>query len=319
MIAEIDQKLCAQVDEILHHPDFQKLESAWRGLKFARRPHRLPREHQGRAPQRLARTDLLADFEDAPEVTQERPLQASSTPPSTASSAASRTARSSPTTSSAPARRTSRCCRTCASVAAMAHAPFIAAAGPQFFGLERLPEPAEPEGPASRSSRARSTPSGNSFRETEDARYVGLTLPRFLLRLPYGARHRPGEDVQLRGRRRRQPRRSTCGATPRTRSPRALTDSFAKYRWCPNIIGPQAGGTVERPAAPPVRGDGRDRRPRSRPRFMLTERREFELSEEGFIGLTLPQGLRQRRVLLGQLGAEAEVLRQSARRARPPS
>ena len=72
-----------------------------------------------------------------------------------------------------------------ASVSAMAHAPFIAAAGPQFFGLdnfEGLPNLKDLksifEGPQ--------YIKWQSFRESEDARYVALTLPRFLLRQPYG-------------------------------------------------------------------------------------------------------------------------------------
>ena len=53
LIAEIDVKLSRQIDEILHHPTFQKLESRVARPQVRRRPHRLPREHQGRAPQLL--------------------------------------------------------------------------------------------------------------------------------------------------------------------------------------------------------------------------------------------------------------------------
>jgi type VI secretion system protein ImpC len=64
MIAEIDRVLGKQMDAILHHPEFQQLESSWRSLKLAGRPHQLQRKHQDRNPQRL-QEDLLDDFENA--------------------------------------------------------------------------------------------------------------------------------------------------------------------------------------------------------------------------------------------------------------
>src|SRR4029450_11618967 len=84
----------------------------------------------------------------------------------------------------------------------------------------------------------------NSFRETEDARYVGLVMPRFLLRLPFGMNTVPvkafnyEEDVAGK-------HDAYCWGNAVFAMATRLTDSFAKYRWCPNIIGPQAGGAVE--------------------------------------------------------------------------
>ncbi len=157
MIAEIDQQAVAQVNEILHHPTFQKLESAWRGLKFLDRPHRLPREHPGRDPQRVQGRPARPTSRTRPR--SRRPACTStSTRPSTARSAASPTALMIANYDFGPgAAGHRRCCRSARRVAAMAHAPFIADAGPEFFGVESFLEPAEPQGPASRSSRARST------------------------------------------------------------------------------------------------------------------------------------------------------------------
>src|SRR5512144_1812309 len=68
LIAEIDQKLSRQIDEILHNPSFQKLESAWRGLKFVVDRTDF-RENIKVELLNCSKEDLLADFEDAPEIT----------------------------------------------------------------------------------------------------------------------------------------------------------------------------------------------------------------------------------------------------------
>ena len=138
MIAEIDEQALAPDRRDPPHPKFQKLESAWRGLKFVVDRTDFPREHQDRAPELLEGRPPHR-LRGLPRDRQVRPLQASSTRPSTASSAASRSGRSSPTTSSGPARRTSRCSQKCAAVATMAHAPFIAAAGAAVLRPGGLP------------------------------------------------------------------------------------------------------------------------------------------------------------------------------------
>ena len=136
-------------------------------------------------------------------------------------------------------------------------------------------------------------------------------LPRFLLRLPYGDEHGAGQVVQLRGGRRSASTTRTAGATRSFAFATRLADSFAKYRWCPNIIGPQAGGTVENLPLHQYEAMG-EIQTKIPTEIMLTERREFELSEEGFIGLTYRKDSRQRLLLLGQLGAEAEDFGSSA-------
>src|SRR5688572_15879162 len=183
LIAENDLKLSRQLDEIVHHPQFQKLESAWRGLKFLIDRTDF-RENIKVELLNCSKEDLLADFEDAPEVTKSglyrlvysaefgqfggRPVGAIVA-----------------NYDFGPGPQDIALLQKCASVATMAHAPFFAAAGPQFFGLKdyiNLPNLKDLkslfEGPQYTKWQA--------FRESEDARYVGLTLPRFLLCLPFG-------------------------------------------------------------------------------------------------------------------------------------
>ncbi len=118
-------------------------------------------------------------------------------------------------------------------------------------------------------------------------------MPRFLLRLPYGEKTVPvkafnfNEDVG------RQATTATCGATPSFAFATRVADSFAKYRWCPNIIGPQSGGAVENLPLHQYEAMG-EIQTKIPTEVLLTERREFELSEEGFIGLTFRKDSRQR-------------------------
>jgi type VI secretion system protein ImpC len=281
LIAEIDVKLSHQIDEILHHPTFQKLESAWRGLKFVVDRTDF-RENIKIELLNCSKEDLLADFEDSPEVPKSGLYR-------TVYSAEYGQFGGKPVGAIVanyefgPGPQDIALLQKCAAVAAMAHAPFLAAAGPQFFGLKdylNLPNLKDLkslfEGPQYTKY--------NSFRETEDARYVGLVVPRFLLRLPFGSNTVPvktfnyEEDVVGKHEAYSWGNAVFAFAT-------RLADSFAKFRWCPNIIGPQSGGTVENLSLHQYEAMG-EIQTKVPTEIMLTERREFELSEEGFIGLT---------------------------------
>lgn len=281
LIAEIDVKLSRQIDEIIHHPQFQKLESAWRGLKFV--IDRVDfRENIKVELLNCSKEDLLADFEDAPEVPKSglykivysREYGQFGGKPVGAIVA---------NYEFGPGPQDIALLQKCASVAAMSHAPFLAAAGPQFFGLKdylNLPNLKDLkslfEGPQ--------YTKWQSFRETEDSRYVGLTLPRFLLRLPFGANTVPVKafnyEENVIG-----AHDTYCWGNAAYALASRIADSFAKYRWCPNIIGPQAGGTVENLPLHQYEAMG-EIQTKIPTEIMLTERREYELSEEGFIGLT---------------------------------
>jgi type VI secretion system protein ImpC len=281
LIAEIDVKLSRQIDEILHHPEFQKLESAWRGLKFLVDRTDF-RENVKVELLNCSKEDLLADFEDAPEVPKSGLYKI-------AYSAEYGQFGGKPygaivsNYEFSPGPQDIALLQKCAAVAAMSHAPFLAAAGPQFFGLRdylNLPNLKDLkslfEGPQYTKY--------NAFRETEDSRYVGLLLPRFLLRLPFGS-----NTVPVKGFNYEESVTSShdayCWGNATFAFATRLADSFAKYRWCPNIIGPQSGGTLENLPLHQYEAMG-EIQTKIPTEIMLTERREYELSEEGFIGFT---------------------------------
>ena len=284
-IAEIDKKMSTQLDAILHHPEIQKLESAWRSLKFLVDRTDF-RENVRIGILNATKEELLEDFEDSPEVPKSGLYK-------TVYTAEYGTFGGQPYSNIVanydfgPGPQDMKLLQYVGAVAAMSHAPFIAAAGPQFFGVDSFNElPGLKdlhsifEGPQ--------YAKWQSFRETEDARYVGLTLPRFLLRLPYGPDTQPvknfnyTEDVSA------THDQYLWGNTAFAFATR-LTDSFAKYRWCTNIIGPMGGGTVEDLPLHQFESMGAVQT-KIPTEVLISERREFELAEEGFIALTMRKG-----------------------------
>ncbi len=285
MIANLDQKLSSQVNVVLHNKDFQALESAWRSLKFLIDRTDF-RENIKVEILNVKKEDLLDDFEDAPEITK---------------SGLYRTFYTQEygqfggkpygfivgNYEFAPGPQDIKLLQNVASVATMAHAPFVAAAGPGFFGLDDfsgLPNlkdlKAIFEGPQ--------YIKWQSFRESEDSRNVALTLPHFLLRLPYGQDTQPiksfnyNEDVT-------DGNDSFLWGNAAFAFASRITDSFAKYRWCANIIGPQGGGAVEDLPMYQYQAMG-ELQTKIPTEILVSERREFELAEEGFIALTMRKG-----------------------------
>ncbi|ALA24104.1 type VI secretion protein [Piscirickettsia salmonis] len=284
MIAKIDEILSAQVDEILHNEKFQNLESSWRGLKYVVDQTDF-RENTKIEIVNISKDDLIEDFEDSPEVVKSglyKIMYTSEYGQFGGEPYASVLANYSFNQST----RDIQLLENVASIAAMSHAPFIASAAESMFGLEsyeKLPNLKDLhaifEGPMYTKWR--------SFREREDSRYIGLTLPRFMLRIPYDPEENPCKSF-----------RYTEEITQHTdylwgnssfAFATRLTDSFAQFRWCPNITGPTSGGAV---SGLPIHlfdsmGEIETKIPTE---VLVSDRREFELSEEGFIPLSFKKG-----------------------------
>lgn len=285
MIAEIDNKLSLQLDAIMHNDQFQKLESAWRSLKYLVDKTNF-RENIKMELLNVSKDDLLEDFEDSPEVPKSGLYK-------TVYTAEYGQFGGKPygaiigNYEFGPGPQDIKLLQYLASVSAMAHAPFIASAGPEFFGLDdyqKLPQLKDLksifEGPQYTKWQA--------FRESEDARYVALTLPRFLLRLPYGPETQPVKAFNYEENVTASHDNYLWGNAAFTFASR-LTDSFAKYRWCANIIGPMGGGAVEDLPLHQYQAMGAVQT-KIPTEVLISERREYELAEEGFIGLTMRKG-----------------------------
>ncbi len=285
MIADIDKKLSRQMDTILHNKEFQKLESSWRSLKYLV-DHTDFRENIKIELLNVSKQDLIDDFEDSPEIVKSGLYKIVYTS-EYGQFGGQPYGMMVGNFEFGPNNQDMALLENLASVATMAHAPFTGGAGPSFFGLEDfsgLPNlkdlKALFEGPQYTKWR--------SLRQMEDARNISLSLPKFLLRLPYGPDNIPTktfnykEDVSSGD-------DSFCWGNAAFAFASRVADSFAKYRWCANIIGPQGGGAVE---DLPIyqyeaMGEIQNKIPTQ---IEISDRKEFELAEEGFIALTMRKG-----------------------------
>jgi type VI secretion system protein ImpC len=282
MIAELDRKLSKQMDAILHQPELQNLESAWRGLK-----HLVDntdfRENIEIEVLHVTKAEMLEDFESAGDITRSGLYkhvytagygQFGGKPIGCMVS----------NYTFGPSAPDIKLLSYVAAVGAMAHAPFLGAAGPEMLNIDsfqELPNLKEIkdifEGPRFAKWRG--------LRESEDARYLGLTMPRFLLRSPYDPLENPVRSFCYKESIDGNHANYLWGNTSYLLAGR-ITDSFAKYRWCPNIIGPQSGGTVNDLPVHLYESLGQ-LQAKIPTEILVSDRREFELSGEGFIPLTM--------------------------------
>ncbi len=285
MIIELDKKLSAQMDEILHAKEFREIESSWRSLKLLVDRTDF-RENIKINIMHATKEELLEDFEFSPEIIQSgfyKHVYSSGYgqfggEPTAAIIGNYAFSNSTPDM---------KLLQYVSAVGAMAHAPFLSSVAPDFFGINSFTElPAIKdmksvfEGPAHTKWRA--------LRESEDSRYLGLTTPRFLLRLPYSTVENPIKNFNYYEDVSKDHEHFLWGNTAFLLAA-CLTDSFAKYRWCPNIIGPQSGGAVHNLPVHLYEAMGQVQA-KIPTEVLITDRREFELAEEGFITLTMRKG-----------------------------
>jgi len=282
MIVALDRKLCRQVDAILHHPSYQKMESSWRSLQFLINRTDF-RENNRIEILNVSKEALLEDFEDAPDITRSGLYKAVYTT-EFGQFGGQPIGAIVGNYEFGPGVQDIKLLQSIASVSAMAHAPFIGAAGPAFFGVDSFADLPNLKDLSAVFEMPQFT-KWNAFRQSEDARFVGLTMPHFLLRVPYGESTVPvkkfhyEEDVSAGN------DRFLWGNAAFAFASR-LSDSFGQYRWCANIIGPQGGGTVgDLPIYTyEAMGETQTKIPTE---VLISERREYELAEQGFIALTM--------------------------------
>ncbi|MBP0714316.1 type VI secretion system contractile sheath large subunit [Burkholderia sola] len=282
MIGRIDAQLTAQVDEILHCEEFQNLEARWRELKNLV-DNTDTRQNIKFGMMHVTKPELLEDLESAGDITRSGLYkhvytagygQFGGEPVGCIVSSYT----------FGPSAPDIKLLGYVAAIGAMAHAPFLGAAGPEFLNVENfqeLPNLKEIsdifEGPRFAKWR--------SLRESEDSRYLGLTMPRFLLRQPYDPLDNPTRTFVYREGIDGDHKNYLWGNTSFLLANR-ITDSFAKYRWCPNIIGPLSGGAVDDLPVHLYESLGQ-LQAKIPTEVLVSDRREFELSEAGFIPLTM--------------------------------
>src|SRR5215210_5681341 len=284
MIAELDRKLSEQVNLILHHQDFQQLEGAWRGLHYLVnntetdeqlkiRVMNISKLDLGKTLKRFKGTSwdqspifkkiyeaeygqfggepfgaLVGDYyfdHSAPDVELLGEM---------------------------------------AKNAAAAHAPFIAGTAPNVMQMDSWQELANPRD----LTKIFTTPeyaAWRSLRESDDARYIGLAMPRFLARLPYGAKTNPVDDFNFEEDTAGADHNKYTWANAAYAMATNINRSFKMYGWCSRIRGVESGGAVEGLPVHSFPTDDGGVDMKCPTEIAISDRREAELAKNGFMPL----------------------------------
>ena len=284
MIAELDRKLTEQINLIMHHEDFQKIEGAWRGLHYLvnntetdemlkMRVMNISKADLGKTLKKFKGTawdqsplfkklyeEEYGQFGGEPFGCLVGDYHFDQSPPDV------------------------ELLGEMAKVAAAAHAPFIAGASPTLMQMDSWQELANPRD----LTKIFGTPeyaAWRSLRESDDARYVGLAMPRFLSRLPYGAKTSPVEEFDF---------EEDTGSADHSKYTWAnaayamavnINRSFKMYGWCSRIRGVESGGAVEGLPAHTFPTDDGGVDMKCPTEIAISDRREAELAKNGFMPL----------------------------------
>lgn len=282
-VADLDRLISAQLSAIMHAPEFQKLESTWRGLDY------LVKESATSTMLKIkvlnaTKRDLTRDFKAAIEFDQsamfkkiyEEEFGTFGGAPFGALIGDFEVTRQP---------EDMYFLDQMAHVAAAAHAPFIGAASPELLGLESFADLGKPRDMAKVFDTVEYA-KWKSFRDSEDSRYVGLTLPRFLGRLPYNPKEGTVvdsfnfvEDVDGTD----HAKYLWCNAAWAFAA--RLTAAFEDFGWCAAIRGVEGGGLVEDLPTHTFKTDDGEVALKCPTEIAITDRREKELSDLGFIPL----------------------------------
>jgi type VI secretion system protein ImpC len=284
MIAALDQKLTEQINLILHHPSYQKLEGAWRGLHYLVnhtetdemlkiRVMNITKQELGKTLRSFKGTNwdrspifksiyeaeygtlggepfgcLVGDYyfdHNAPDVELLTEL---------------------------------------AKTAASAHCPFIAGGSPTLMGMDSWQQLSDPKD----LSKIFTTPeyaAWRSLRDSEDSRYIGLAMPRFLARVPYGAKTDPVEAFNFEEDTAGSDHSRYSWANAAYAMASNITRSFKEYGWCSRIRGVESGGAVEGLPVHTFPTDDGGVDMKCPTEIAITDRREAELAKSGFMPL----------------------------------
>ena len=281
-VAQIDELISAQLNQILHHPEVQKLEASWRGLHFLV----MNTETSTRLKLRLldvSRQELFNDLDKAVEFDQsalfkkvyEEEYGTFGGHPFSVLVGDYEFGRHPQDVA---------LLEKLSNVAAAAHAPFIAAASPKLFDMTSYAELAQPRDLA-KVFESTELIKWRAFRASEDSRYVSLVLPHVLLRLPYGPDTKPVEGINF---------LESVDGTDHSKYlwgnaawalGQRITEAFARYGWCAAIRGVEGGGAVEGLPAHTFTTSAGDISLKCPTEVPITDRREKELDNLGFIAL----------------------------------
>ena len=284
IVAEIDKKLTEQVNHILHHADFQQMESAWRGLHYLvnntetdemlkirvmniskKDMHKTLRKFKGTAWDqspifKKIYEEEFGQFGGEPYGTLVADYHFDHSPPDV------------------------ELLGEMSKIAAAAHAPLITGANPNLFQMDSWGELANPRD----LTKIFQTPeyaAWRSLRESEDSRFIGLAMPRFLARLPYGSKTDPVEEFDFEEDTEGADSGKYCWANSAYAMATNITRSFKMFGWCSRIRGIESGGAVEGLPTHTFPTDDGGVDMKCPTEIAISDRREAELARSGFMPL----------------------------------
>jgi len=284
MIAALDKKLTDQVNRIIHNPEFQKLESAWRGLHYLVnntesdeqlkiRVLNVSKADLGKTLKRFKGTawdqsplfkklyeEEYGQFGGEPYGCLVGDYHFDHTPPDV------------------------ELLSEMAKVAAAAHAPFVTGASPSVMQMESWQELANPRD----LTKIFTTPeyaAWRSLRESDDARYLAMAMPRFLARLPYGAKTSPVDEFDFEEDTANADHEKYSWANAAYAMAVNINRSFKQYGWCSRIRGIESGGAVENLPTHAFPSDDGGVDQKCPTEIAISDRREAELSKNGFLAM----------------------------------
>jgi type VI secretion system protein ImpC len=199
-------------------------------------------------------------------------------------------------------------------VAAAAHAPFIASASPALFDLKSFTELGVTRDLA-KTFESAELAGWRSFRESEDSRYVTLVLPSYAARLPYGEKTKPVENFKFEEDVDGTDHGKYLWANAAYQLGLRITDAYAKYSWATAIRGVEGGGKVDGLAAHAYKTDEGDVVLKCPTEVTITDRREKELSDLGFVALVNSKGSNFATFFGGQTANKPKVYNKDAANA----
>jgi type VI secretion system protein ImpC len=286
-IAQIDHLISIQLNEILHHPDFQKLEASWRGLRY------LVEQSETSSMLKIkvlnaSKKELLRDMQRAPEFDRSGLFQKiyedgfgifggepfgaligdfeiSKHPEDI------------------------EFLEKISQVAAAAHAPFLTAASPQLLSMDSFTQLGDPRDIG---AIFENTTYGKwkTFRESEDSRYIALAMPHILMRLPYGKDTQPVDGFNYEEAVDGSDHSKYLWGNAAYALGARVTNAFTRYGWCAAIRGVESGGLVEGLPAHNFQTDQGDVALKCPTEIAVTDRREKELADHGLAPLVHRKG-----------------------------
>jgi type VI secretion system protein ImpC len=286
-IAEIDRLLSAQLNEILHHEDFQALEASWRGLHHLVQNSLTGTQLKIRVMS-IKKAELLKDLERALEFDQSTFFKkVYEEEYGTFGGAPYGALIGDYEFGNHP--QDMALLEKISGVAAAAHAPFLSAASADIFGWNEFAEMTDVRDVSKIFDRTEYM-KWRSFRESEDSRYVGLCMPHVLMREPYGAATRPTETFNFEENVDGKDHKKYLWGNAAYALGVRLTEAFSMYGWCVAIRGVEGGGLVQGLPTHTFKTDEGEVAMKCPTEVAITDRREKEFSDNGFIPLVHCKG-----------------------------